>query len=307
MSDAPAPPAMGEPPEPQPLVLDVGAIEAGVRAFVANRADVAAYVAVIAAVPLGPQPIVIDGQRSGEFDPLARFAPLRTALQTAQAHGESMGGALRTLHAWASPGLDDYVRLVTDPLVQVQEVLAAVPAGGEATPEQARRLHEQLYYSETYARLLLAPAVRSTRAQVLDFLAHLVADHDTLANGPLAVADAAREIDAQVRDQAMPYVLNPVTSGIGNVMLEIGRAMHVQLDRLAAALRTALAGHEGMRTGISALATAVETAVVKLAAGVAAAQRAAADQLPLVVRQLEVGKAIASWRQFVEFLHGSGL
>jgi hypothetical protein len=298
----------GDAPEPQPLVLDVAAIETGVRAFVANRAGVAAYVAAIAAVPLGPQPIVIDGQRAGEFDPFSKLAPQRAGLAAAQAHGESMAGALSNLHGWASsPGLDPYVRLVTDPLAKVQEVLTAIPSGGAPSSEQARQMMEQLYQAELYARGILGPAVTTTRNTVFNFLSHLVDDHDTLANGPLAVAGAMEAIDRNVSEQAMKYLLNPLTSGLGNILLEMGRGMHAHLERLIAAMRTALAGHEGMRTGISALATAVETAVVKLQGGVAAAQRASGAQLPVVVRKLEVGKAIVSWQQFLDFLHRSGL
>ena len=105
----------------------------------------------------------------------------------------------------------------------------------------------------------------------------------------------------------MPYVLNPMSRGIGETMLQVGRAFISATDRVGGVIGNAMLGHEGMRGAASALATAASTAHAKYEAAANAFYRADSATMSITLRKLQLTTSIQSWIQFAEFFERSGL
>lgn len=291
--------------EPAALVFELGAARDGLRAYVDSRAPVLAYLEALAGVTLGERPIRVGGQEAGRFDPLGKRPAAAQRLARAQANGERLGGYLHSLHAWGGGAFDPWIGSILPQLEILKTVLAAIPAGGQATAGQAAELNAAIAQATAYTQLV-GYATESLRAGVSEFLSHLVEDHEALAGGETAVAAIAAQIQEDTRNAALPLLLPPY-QGIGQGILQIGAALAGEVSRLAAQVDRAVSGHREIGGGLSALASAVETLGGKYAAAQKAVARASAADLPQVVRKLEPAKAIQSWHDFQQFLERSGL
>ena len=292
--------------EAVPLLLDLEAVRQGVAAYVQNRGELLVYLTALRGIQLGAQPIVVDGQRAGSFDPLGKRPELARQLAEAQAHGEELAHYLDTLHGWAKGGMAEAVAPILPELEKARDLLAALPSGATPSPEVASTLQAAIYTASIHS-WVIGLAARQERAGVIRFLGELQNDYHALSSGATALAEITRQAEADVQDAAQRYLLNPITAPIGRILVQIGAQLLGQLHRLGGALEGALTGHLEMRGGISALASAVESLVAKYEAAQNAVSRASAAELPPVLRKLEPGKAIASWQDFLRFLEKSSL
>lgn len=291
--------------EPSALVFDLGAAREGLRAYVGGRAPVLAYLEALRGVQLGERAIRVGGADAGHFDPLGKRPAAAQRLARAKANGERLSSYLDSLHAWGGGAFVPWVSLILPQLETVKAVLEAIPSGGQATPGQATQVIDAIGLATGYTQLI-GYATESMRAGVTEFLGHLAEDHEALAGGETAVAAIAAQVQEDTRNAALPLLLPPY-QGIGQAILQIGAALAGEVSRLAAQVDKAVSGHREIGGGISALASAVETLGGKYAAAHKAVARAAAADLPQVVRKLEPAKAIQSWREFLQFLERSGL
>ena len=287
--------------DPPPLVLDVPAIgDAAVR--IATRNDgMRAYIAAILAVPIGPQPVIVGGKKAADYDPLAKQAPFKAALMRAQASAGAIRGNLDTLHLLAAGGAREQADSIIAPLQQVVDLVQ----GESVTPEQQGRIVIGMGTAWAHT-MILAMTLEQVSRGVTDFLGRLVEDHETLSRGPLALRPVVDEVRRGIAADAQPYLLNPMTAGIGKTFLDIGNAVLVTVDRLDAAIGRALEGHEAMQAGASALGVAMGSVRVKYEAAYAAAGRASRADLPDAMRRYRLNTAIASWNQFADFFTRSG-
>lgn len=292
--------------EPEPLVLDLPAVSAGARMLVEHRGPVQSYLAVIARVPLGARPIVIGGQVAGSYDPLDKQPELRRGLQAAQRHAEELSGYLYALHSWASGGLDDLIGKITAALSCIHDLLATVPSGGALTESQSRLAVEQMSHASLYSWLIGLSAGQA-RQGVGEFLAFLGNDHETLTRGPAEVEGNLQKTKNDVLAESLRYMTNPVTAPIGQIIAQSGGQVIAALEQLLGPLREALRGHQEMRTGVSALATAVQSLQGKYAAAEQAVTQGSPADKTALLRKLKIDVAIASWNQFSEFIKKSGL
>lgn len=288
--------------EADALTIDAAAFGQAMSSFRSGRDDgIRTYIDAMLAVPLSARPISIGGSPAMMFDPLSKRPELRQALSNAKDHAFELSGNLVTLHNWATGGAAQMAGFVKDPLLKIR-------AFGDAilTPAQAGEVAREISMAALWAQMI-AEAMKQINYGVRNFLGSLVVDHDTLANGPLELRHAAEEVGSDISKQAMPYVLNPVTSGIGNTMLQIGREVMASFHAVAAVIQKALAGHEAMRGGASALGVAAATVQVKYQAAAKAVGKGDFTKLPESMRPLQIDKAIKSWDQFVDFFNRSGL
>lgn len=66
--------------DPDSLAFDVAPMAAAARTIVTSRDPLRNYVAVVRAISLGEQPIVIDGREAARYDVLAKKPELKSAL-----------------------------------------------------------------------------------------------------------------------------------------------------------------------------------------------------------------------------------
>ena len=288
------------------LLLDLEAVRAGTETYLKSRAPLLGYLQALRGIHLGAQPIVVDGQESGSFDPLAKKPELARQLALAQSNGRELAGFLDTLHGWKSGGMAGAVAPILPELEKARDLLAAIPSGAQPSPEVATALQAAIYKASMQS-WVIGFAARQVRDGVIRFLGELQNDYRALSTGDTALSEITRQVEADVQDAAQRYLLNPITAPIGRIIAQIGAQLLGQLHHLSSELHGALSGNLEMRGGISALATAVESLVAKYQAAQNAVSRAGTAELPNVLRKLEPGKAITSWQDFLRFLEQSAL
>jgi hypothetical protein len=289
-------------PEELSLAIDAAAISSAAVQVGTRNDGMRAYIAAIRAVPIGPQPMIIGGQKAGEYDPLAKQPAFKNALWSAQAAANDMAGRLDMLHVWATGGARKLADEIIQPLQRVQDLVR----GDSVTADQAQEISRQMGTAYVHT-MMLAMGLTQTGQGVSAFLARLVQDHDTLSRGPLELRKVADDVRRSIAADAQPYLLNPITAGIGKTYLDIGNAALSTIDRLGGAIGRALEGHEAMQAGASALGVAMASARGKYEAAYNAAGRASPADLPNVMRRYRLSTAITSWNQFADFFTRSGL
>lgn len=285
-----------------PLAVDVAAISSGVRSWVDNRRGVTDYVAAMVAVPLGPQPIVVPGMDAFSYDPLGKRPELARRLREAQVHAE-----------WAARSIDNLQDTlskmggaVAPELAIVHDLVESVPPGAPLPADKAQQIRQTMFMVRIYTNAYGA-ALSQSQDGVIGFLGQLGADHAALVDGNVSIAQVKQQIVEDGQAAMLPLVLDPTGRGIAAIIGQIGGRLVAALDAVGATLRGALEGHEGMRGGLSALASAVQTIASKHSAAADATNRADSAALPLIVRKLFLANAIASWQQLAAFVTNSGL
>lgn len=287
------------------LTFDSTEAATGARAFVDNRGAMLAYVAAVLAVPTGMQPIKVDGNVVGSFDPLDKFPGAAAAIQSAQYHAKDVAGTLDFLHGWAQGNITTLVGYVIAPVTAMRDLVAAIPSGGALTPEADRQVLQQMQMARFWTEMI-ANSVNTIRQGIHKFLTQLGTDHDALARGPYELETVIPEMEKRVSDAAMPLIIHPVTAGIRRIYLSIGASMRDGLQLVSRAMQNALQGHEAMRGGISAFASGAETMRAKYSSAETALSRADIKTRATVLRQLDLNKAVVSWEQFRDFILKSG-
>lgn len=292
--------------EPDSLAFDVAPLAAAARTIVQNRDPLMNYVAVVRLISLGEQPIVVDGREAMRYDVLAKRPELKSALWNAIRRTDDLVRNMSALHNWAAGGAVETVGQINPPLEIVRSILAAVPSGGTVNAADLPRIREQMQMVSVYVWM-----VRTSMSQISsglrNFLTNIHVDHDTFATGPFELARVKDEVGRQVSEAAMPYVLNPMSRGIGEAMLQIGRTFLGAIDHLSQVLGNALAGHEAMQGAASALATASSSAWAKYDAAASAVFASDTATMSVTLRKLQLSMAIESWKQFAKFFSESNL
>lgn len=292
--------------EPPSLKFDVAPMAAAARTIVTNRGPLMNYVAMVRAIPMGEQPIVIDGREASRYDVLSKKSDLRNALWGAKHRADDLEGYMSTLHNWAAGAAVHQVAQIVPPLEAIRKILDAVPTGGQVSAADLPRIREQMQ-NATVQVWLVRMAMTQISGGIHNFLTHFASDHDTFARGPFELNRIKQEVGKQISDDAMPLVLNPVMSGIGNAMLQVGRVFLNSIDKLSQVLGNALTGHEAMDGAASALATAASNAWTKYDAAAAAVYASDNATMSVTLRKIELATAIESWNQFATFFSESNL
>jgi hypothetical protein len=261
----------------------------------------------VQAIPLGAQPIIVGGQKSGEYDPLAKYAGLKSAISSAQFHAQHIAGASTTLHAW---GAGTSAAMVVTPIVNALEVIQGtvdrMPDNVPVSDGDLAKIRQQLMIVRQFS-MIVNQSMQQIRGGVDAFLSHVVADHDALARGPYELAANIRQIEQQTSEAAMKYIINPMYAPIGNIIIQIGAQFVGAARNTQAVMSNALASHEAIRGAAGALATAAESARLKQEAAYDRAMKADAATISATLRQARVATALTSWKQFIDFFKRSGL
>lgn len=287
------------------LAIDFTAASQGARQFVSSRTSVVAYITAIRAVPVGPQPISSGGQQTTPFNPLQNLPDVEKGLRTAKWNADKVAEELDFLHRWAQGGIRGAVEMVLKPVVTMRDIFQTVPRGGTLTEKQSQDISTQMYMAK-FMSGMLASSARGVQGRIGEFLEQLPNDHAVLANGPHAVANVRADIQREFTETGMKLLLNPVTAGIGNAIMEIGGQFLGHLDNLSGALGSALQGHEGMRGGIDAFTVGIQAVFDKYSAGEQALAGADAAGRTATIRRLNLTTAVDSLEQLKDFVLKSG-
>jgi hypothetical protein len=289
------------------LVLDGQPIVAAATKLGTSSRDVMPYVNAVKAIPLGAQPIVIDGRESGRYDPLDKYPALRTALFAAQDHATRLADAATTLHEWAVlKQRHDFIETIIQSLEAVRGMIENVPDGTPVSTDVLEKIRRCMQHVSV-GSMLTSMALQQTSDGVNAFASNVVTDHDTLARGPLEMGALISRIEEQTKSEAMKYILNPMSGGIGQVILKIGSAFIEPARNMQRVISTALASHEAIRGAAGALANAAESARLKQESAYDRFQRADAAGVSATLRKLRLETAATSWKQFLDFFKRSGL
>jgi hypothetical protein len=292
--------------EPDSLAIDAASLGAAAKAIANSSGPVMTYVQAVRAIPMGEQPIIVSGNVAGHYDVLSKRPELKSALYAAIRRGDEIAGHMSTLHDWAAGGARKIAGMVTPSLESLRAILASVPSGGTMSDSDVVRAREQMQIAWVNT-MMVSMGINQIGSGINNFLSNIIVDHDTLARGPLELNKVGQEIGKQISDEAMKYVLNPMARGIGETILQIGRAFIATTDRVGGVIGNAMLGHEAMRGGASALATAATTARAKYEAAASAFYRADSATMSTTLRKLQLTTSIQSWNQFAEFFERSGL
>lgn len=292
--------------EPESLGFDMTPMAAAAQTLVATRDPLMNYIKAVRAIPMGEQPIVVDGKVGSNYDVLAKKPQFKNALYEAIHRADGLDSNMSTLHYWATGSAALIVENINPHLETVRSILAAVPSGGAINPADLPRIREQMQIA-TVNVMLVRMAMKQITTGIRDFLAHFIIDHDTFAAGPLELRRMKDEVGRQISEDAMPLVVHPFYHGIGEAMLQVGRVFLAALDLLAQVLGNARTGHEAMDGAASALGTAAATAWTKYDAAATAVYASDSATMSVTLRKLQLTTAIESWKQFATFFSNSNL
>jgi hypothetical protein len=292
--------------EPPSLDFDIAPMKAAVKSLVESRQPIMNYVTAVRAIPLGEQPVIVDGKVSSHWDVLSKKPDLRNRLYEAKGRADDLAGHMSTLHNWAAGGATKVVGDINPPLEAIRQILDAVPTGGTINPADVLRIQQQMMTARVQV-WMVSIAMTQITGGIRNFLTHLISDHDMFAGGPYELRQMKDEVGRQISDQAMPYVLNPITSGIGKAMLQVGTAFLNSIEGLIQVLGNATTNHEAMGGAVSALATASSNAWTKYEAAANAVSASDAATMSVTLRKLKLSTAIDSWNQFATFFSESNL
>jgi hypothetical protein len=292
--------------EPSSLELDFAPLGSALLTLGASVSPLMSYVNAVRAIPMGEQPIILDGKVAGKYDALAKRPELKAALYGVIHRANEIAGHMDTLHIWAGGGATKLIEEIVPPLEKVRAILAATPAGAAISAADQQTVREQMQRVSVFT-MMAGMVMTQVGTGMHNFLSNIGVDHDTLAGGPYELRKVADELGKQISDEAMPYVLNPIYRGIGETMLQIGRVFIAAINHLSTVLGNALAGHEAMGGTASALAVAASSAHSKYEAAANAVAASDAATMSVTLRKLQLSAAIQSWKQFADFFTRSGL
>lgn len=292
--------------EPGSLAFDVAPMAAAARTIVTSRDPLLNYVAVVRAISLGEQPVMMDGREITRYDVLAKKPELKSALWNAIRRTDDLVSNMSALHNWADGGALGAVGQINPALEIVRGIFNAVPAGGTVPAADLPRIREQMQIVSVYV-WMVRTAMNQISAGLRNFLSNIQVDHDIFATGPLELNRVKEAVGKDISEAAMPYVLNPIYRGIGEAMLQAGRSFLAAIDHLTQNLGNSLVGHEAMQGAVSALATASGTAWTKYDAAAAAVFASDTATMSVTLRKLQLTTAIESWKQFAKFFSESNL
>jgi hypothetical protein len=252
---------------------------------------------------MGEQPIKVDGVVVSHYDVLAKKPQLKAALYSAIHHAEDVDGYILALHNWAKGAATLMAGNIVGPLEAIQTILNASTRISDA---DLKTIREKMQLVALYTQLVKM-AMNSNALGIGRFISNLANDHDTFASGPYELQSVYTELGTQISADAMPFVLKPLSRGIGEAMLQIGRSFLGSIEHLGQKLVDAVAVHEAMGTSVSALATACKNALEKYEPAATEVALANSETIRPTMRKLHIGNAITSWNDFAKFFSESDL
>jgi hypothetical protein len=289
------------------LTPDISAIEQAVTTLTNSQRLLLPYAETLFELRLGPQPLVLDGQTLGEFDPLANYPQLADNLQNAQAHVFSFAlNVSQPLNIWAVEGLPDFNDTFQAQAGELMAVINAVGEGGTPTPTQRQTVTAAL--AAIADGLAQGEAVvAAARQNLITFQNQLTTDHQALAESDFALSRIIPQVQQQIADDALKFVGMIFGDQLAMLVEQIGGQEIAQLTSLASVVDDVVSAGQELGLGLSAFANLVATLSAKYAAVSLEVAQAANAQFASQLQALDVQVAAQAWNQLMDFVAQSGL
>ena len=289
------------------LTPDISGLKQAVTTLTTTQRVLFPYADLFFRLPLGPQPLVVDGQKVGEFDPLQDYPQLAENLQNAQSHVFTYArSVVQVLHVWAIEGLPGFNDTFQTQAQVVTAVLDAVGANGSATPAQRQTVTGAL--AAIANGLAQGEAViQSARQNLIIFQNQLTVDHDALTASDTALGTIIPQFQQQIADDAIKFIGMIGGQALAMLVEQIGGQEFDQLTSLAAVVGDVVVAGENLEIGLSAFANLVATLSAKYAAVITQVTQAETAQFASELQALDVQVAALAWSQLTDFVVQSGL
>ncbi len=289
------------------LTPDVSAIQQAVTMFTNGQSLLLPYAETLLELRLGQQPLVLDGQNLGEFDPLANYPQMADNLQNARAHIlDFTNNVSQPLNIWAIQGLPDFNDTFQMQAGRLTAVINAIGIDGTPTPAERQTVTAAL--AAIADGLAQGEAViASAQQNLITFQNQFTADHSALAESDDALNRIIPQVQQQILDDSLKFIGGIFGAELAKLVEEIGGQVIDQLTSLESSVDDALSASQGLGLGLSALANLVATLNSKYAAVSTEIAQAEAAQVASLLQALDVEVAARAWRQLTDFVAQSGL
>lgn len=288
------------------LAPDVAGTQAAASNLVDFQNGLMPYLTAVITIPLGPQPLTIDGQPAGTYDPLSGYPGLEQSLREAQGHCWAFDANVsQPLHLWAVYTVPDYNDQFQ---AQTQTVLDVIAQLGGSPPTPAQRQTVQAALAALSSGLADSRA-RLTQAQtnLPVFLDQVTADHQTFTVGEDALGELIPRVQQDIDNDIIQYSMGFGGAAIADLVGQIGGQMIGYLNKLDGAVGEAKVESEQAGAAMSALMTGVDTLGTKYDAVAAQVAAAGDEEFGSVLQQLDIQVARTDWQQLTDFLQSCGL
>lgn len=289
------------------LTPDVAAIQQAVMKFTSSQSLLLPYAETLIELRFGPQPLVVDGQTLGEFDPLADYPQLADNLQNAQAHILSFtNNVSEPLNIWAVQGLPDFNDTFQMQAGQLTAVINAVGINGTPTP--AERLTVKTALATIAKGLAQGEAViAAAQKNLTTFQNQFTTDHMALTESDDALNRIIPQAQQQFTNDALKFIGGPFGAQLAMLVEQVGGQVIDQLSSLESSVDDALSASQGLGLGLTAFASLVATLSAKYAAVSTEIAQAADAEVASLLQALDVQVAAKAWSQLTDFVAQSGL
>ena len=289
------------------LSPDVSATENAVTSYVNSRTPIVDYAVAVIEIPLGSQPLVIDGQDAGSYDPLNGFPALADSLQTAKDHVTDFANKVdQPIHMWAIvtiPAFNDQFQTETGAILKVINQL-----GSTGVPTSAQR------QAVTGALQNLKTQLSDGRSKLVAiqdalniFLDQLSSDYQILVNGSNSISASITELNKALLKDELKASGGIFGGDIANLIGKIGGKMIDSLQSVLNAINKAATSNKDIGTAMSDLANTVATLLSKYDSVLNNVQNAKDEQFASILQELDIQLAQTDWKQLADFISESGL
>ena len=276
-------------------------VERALTAVSAAMTPVNAFVEAMTSLPLGPQPLVVNGQLVGTFDPLSPTPQLDAALQTAQQDCEfqSLTGDV----AGFAMAMDIAAPVFRSHLGTMLRILdQLVQSGATPTSAQMQQVQDAMQ-NVSDAVQLIGLSTSGMQESATDFLPQVTAAEQALNQGSADLENSIGQVRQFVENTVAQYAGTPaaeIVGAIGAQMLHQLRGLSAGLGDAAGRVPAATRALGKLEDLFGDIARYYDTLAGKL-------QDASASQLVPYLQQADLQLAQTFWDDLVRFVAGTGI
>lgn len=292
------------------IQADITTTEASISMLAQCVSAVLPYCLAVEAIQLGPQPMVIDGQNAGSWDPLANAAAIETALQTAQQDCEGFNGmvvpflgAMPQLiaNAVGSAGTSG----ILNDLSVIEPIMASIATGATPTDAQMQAVNASL--ADIVSQInTLQGELSQIQDGVTAFQQNMSSDVEALTNSSTSISAAISSINYYYQQDVEQYVGEIGGDAIINILSTITNEVVSGLQTAQTAVNNAV-GLEGTvgpaLTAIQGLFDGMYNDYNNVAKEAAAASAATFGS---VMQQIDITLLQTFWKDLVTYTADNG-
>lgn len=289
------------------LTPDVAATQQAAQNISNFEAGVMPYALALIQMRLGPQPIMLDNQEVGTYDPLSSQPALEDAIRAAQSHCNDFAGNVnQPLHVWAVQTVPLYGAQFQTQAATILNVIGQIAPGAAPTAAQRRMVQAALQSLADGLASVGAP-LGGVEAALKTFLDQLSGDHRALTEGSNTLAPILDDLKANTQADIEQYALRLGGQGTVGVLEQLASQTYGALTNVSDNVGRAAVDGAQVGQAMSQLQNGVTTLQGKYAAVVNQVGAAGDDEYAVILQQLDLQDAQSAWQQLSDFISQCGL